>query len=145
MNESPAIVHGIGPKAALKDASNRPGATTATLALNNVTRLDAGTYSVIITNAISGLQSSNAVVHVVVPERLSEPVLLAGGGMKVGQVIGATDRHAAAVVSRPVHFQDVFATLYRNLGIDPGTTTVTDPNGRPQHLLEHGQPIRELV
>ncbi|MBI1913961.1 MAG: DUF1501 domain-containing protein [Planctomycetes bacterium] len=73
------------------------------------------------------------------------PVLLAGGGMKVGQVIGVTDRYAGAVVSRPVHFQDVFATLYRNLGLDPVTTTLTDPNGRPQHLLEHGQPIRELV
>jgi uncharacterized protein (DUF1501 family) len=73
------------------------------------------------------------------------PVLLAGGGMKVGQVIGVTDRHAAAVVSRPVHYQDVFATLYHNLGIDPATTTLTDPNGRPQHLLEQGQPIRELV
>ena len=58
--------------------------------------------------------------------------------MKVGQVIGATDRHAGTVVSRPVHFQDVFATLYHNLGIDPATTTLTDPNGRPQHLLDGG-------
>jgi hypothetical protein len=73
------------------------------------------------------------------------PVLLAGGGMKVGQVIGATDRYAGTVVSRPVTFQDVFATLYRNLGIDPAATTLADPNGRPQHLLEQGQPIRELV
>jgi hypothetical protein len=73
------------------------------------------------------------------------PVLLAGGGMKVGQVIGATDRHAAAVVSRPIDFQDVFATLYHNLGINPATTTLTDPNGRPQHLVDQGQPIRELV
>jgi len=73
------------------------------------------------------------------------PALLAGGGMKVGQVIGATDRHAGTVVSRPVHFQDVFATLYHNLGIDLATTTLTDTNGRPQHLLEHGQPIRELL
>jgi hypothetical protein len=64
--------------------------------------------------------------------------------MKVGHVIGATDRYAGAVVSRPVHFQDVFATLYRNLGIDPSTTTLADPNGRPQHLLEFGQAIREL-
>lgn len=73
------------------------------------------------------------------------PALLAGGGMKVGQVIGATDRHAGAVVSRPVHFQDVFATLYRNLGIEADGTTLTDPNGRPQYLLEHGQPMRELI
>jgi hypothetical protein len=75
----------------------------------------------------------------------TSPALLAGGGMKVGQVLGVTDRHAGAVVSRPVHYQDVFATLYHNLGIDPETTTLTDPNGRPQHLLDQGKPIRELV
>jgi uncharacterized protein (DUF1501 family) len=73
------------------------------------------------------------------------PALLVGGGMKVGQVIGATDRHADSVVSRAVHYQDVFATLYHNLGIDPAATTLTDPNGRPHHLLDHGRPIRELV
>jgi uncharacterized protein (DUF1501 family) len=73
------------------------------------------------------------------------PALLAGGGMKVGQVIGATDRHAGVVLARPIHYQDVFATLYRNLGLDSGATTLADPNGRPQHLLEQGQPIRELV
>jgi uncharacterized protein (DUF1501 family) len=72
------------------------------------------------------------------------PALLAGGGIKAGQVIGATDRLGGAVVSRPVRFEDVFATLYRNLGIDPATTTVTDPNGRPQHLVGTGQPLREL-
>jgi hypothetical protein len=73
------------------------------------------------------------------------PALLAGGGMKVGQVIGATDRSAAAVVSRPVRYQDVFATLYHNLGINPETTTLNDPNGRPQHLLDRGERIRELI
>jgi uncharacterized protein (DUF1501 family) len=73
------------------------------------------------------------------------PALIAGGGLKGGQVIGATDREGARVVSRPVQFQDVFATLYRALGIDPSATTLTDPNGRPQHLLERGEPLRELV
>lgn len=73
------------------------------------------------------------------------PAFLAGGGMKVGQVIGATDRSASAVASRPIHYQDVFATLYHNLGIDWSQTTLTDPSGRPQHLLDHGEPIRELV
>jgi hypothetical protein len=72
------------------------------------------------------------------------PALLAGGGMKGGQVIGATDRHAATVLSRPVRYQDVFATLYRNLGIKAAATTLTDPNGRPQHLLDAGEPIREV-
>jgi uncharacterized protein (DUF1501 family) len=72
------------------------------------------------------------------------PALLAGGGMKVGQVIGATDRQGGTVVSRPVSYQDVFATLYRNLGINPATTTLSDPSGRPQHLLDRGEPLHEL-
>lgn len=73
------------------------------------------------------------------------PALLAGGGLRTGQVIGSTDRLAARVTSRPVHFQDVFATLYRHFGIDSATTNLIDPNGRPQHLLEVGMPIRELI
>jgi hypothetical protein len=73
------------------------------------------------------------------------PALLAGGGMKVGQVLGATDRYAGSVLARPVKYQDIFATLYRNLGIDPGATTLSDPNGRPQHLLDGGEPIREVI
>ncbi|HEY7425635.1 MAG TPA: DUF1501 domain-containing protein [Gemmataceae bacterium] len=75
----------------------------------------------------------------------ASPALLTGGGLKGGQVIGATDRQGGRVVSRPVQFQDVFATLYSILGIDPSATTLTDPNGRPQHLLERGEPLRELV
>ena len=73
------------------------------------------------------------------------PAILAGGGMKCGQVVGATDRQAGVVVSRPVHYQDVLATLYHNLGIDPDTTTINDPNGRPQHLVDQGKPILEVV
>ncbi len=71
--------------------------------------------------------------------------MLAGGGMQVGQIIGATDRMAATATERPVSYQDVFATLYHNLGIDPHSTTIQDPTGRPQYLLNDGQPITELV
>lgn len=71
--------------------------------------------------------------------------LLAGGGIRAGQVIGETDRYAAAAVSRPVHYQDVFATLYHNLGINARRTTITDPTGRPQYLLDHGEPLPELL
>lgn len=71
--------------------------------------------------------------------------LLAGGGMRVGQVIGRTDRYGAVATSRPVNYQDVIATLYRNLGIDPVTTTLTDSSGRPQHLVDQGQVIPELT
>jgi len=72
--------------------------------------------------------------------------VLAGGGMKTGQVIGATDRLGGEPSERPVAFGEVFATLYHNLGIDVNKTTVTDLTGRPQFLVEGGaQPIAELV
>ncbi len=72
--------------------------------------------------------------------------LVAGGGMRTGQVIGATNRLGEYATERPVTFQEVFATLYRRLGIDTRTATVHDLNGRPQYLLDSGaEPIRELI
>lgn len=71
--------------------------------------------------------------------------LLAGGGMRTGQVIGQTDRQAGVAVSRPVSYQDVFATLYHRLGIDLTAARLTDPSGRPQMLIDAGQPLREVV
>ena len=71
--------------------------------------------------------------------------MLAGGGMKVGQVIGATDRLGGEAVERPVQFGEVFATLYHNLGIDVSKVTVNDLTGRPQFLVDGYQPMRELV
>ncbi len=71
---------------------------------------------------------------------------LAGGGMTTGQVIGATDRGGHEPVERPVKFQEVFATLYQNLGIDLSSATVQDTSGRPHFLVDPGiKPIRELV
>jgi hypothetical protein len=71
--------------------------------------------------------------------------LLAGGGLRTGQVIGSTDRQAAEVRDRPVRFEEVHATLYHCLGIDPLATTVTDLTGRPQYLTDHHPPLAELV
>jgi uncharacterized protein (DUF1501 family) len=72
--------------------------------------------------------------------------LLAGGGMRTGQVIGSTNRLAEHAKDRPVHFQEIFATLYQNLGIDVNRATVTDFTGRPQYLVDNNaQPLRELV
>jgi hypothetical protein len=71
--------------------------------------------------------------------------LLAGGGMRSGQAIGATNRLGEYAIARPVHIQEVIGTIYRNLGIDPMTTTVNDPTGRPQFLVDHRDPIVELV
>lgn len=71
--------------------------------------------------------------------------IMAGGGLKTGQAIGATDRFAAEATSRPVHYQDVIATLYQHLGIDARNTTLTDTTGRPQYLVDIGQPVTELL
>jgi hypothetical protein len=72
--------------------------------------------------------------------------LLAGGGMRHGQVIGATDRLGGEAVERPVTFSEVFSTLYHNIGIDVNTTTVNDLTGRPQYIVEPGsQPVKELI
>jgi len=71
--------------------------------------------------------------------------LLAGGGMKMGQVIGGTDRLGGEASERPVHFQEVFATLYHNMGIDVNKATVTDLSGRPHFLVDGHQPMRELI
>jgi len=72
--------------------------------------------------------------------------LMAGGGMRTGQVIGASNRLAEHATERPVTHQNIFATLYKNLGIDLNPIREFDPNGRPQYPIEEGTaPIRELV
>ena len=68
---------------------------------------------------------------------------MAGGGIRAGQVIGASDRQAADAVT-PVHLHQIHATLYRNLGIDLETQFI-DPSGRPQYLLDNRNPIKELI
>ena len=72
------------------------------------------------------------------------PAILAGGGLQVGQVLGKTDKTASVAIERPIHYQDVMATVYSRLGIDPVNTTLLDPSGRPQHLVGEGQIIRDL-
>ena len=71
--------------------------------------------------------------------------LLAGGGMKVGQVIGSTDSAAAVAKDQPIHYQDVLATVYHNLGIDPHAA-VEDVSRRPAAILPSTvQPIQKLL
>ncbi len=70
--------------------------------------------------------------------------LLAGGGMKVGQVIGSTDNLGARAASRPTHYLDVLATIYHNLGIDPHAF-IQDRSNRPVMILPPTtQPIEGL-
>ena len=72
--------------------------------------------------------------------------LLAGGGMRTGQVIGATNRLGEHAVKRPTTHQEVFATLFRNLGVNLSQVREFDLNNRPQYPVEAGtEPIRELV
>jgi hypothetical protein len=71
--------------------------------------------------------------------------ILAGGGIRTGQVIGSTNRFAEVPDERPVHYRDVFATLYHNLGIDVRTATIQDSVNRPQPILEGHEPLEELV
>jgi hypothetical protein len=70
--------------------------------------------------------------------------MLAGGGMRTGQVIGATNRYAEEAVSRPITVPEVYATLFHNLGIDP-RSTIPDLNGRPQYISDSQEPVRELI
>ena len=72
--------------------------------------------------------------------------LMAGGGMRHGQVIGATDRIAGEAVSRPVTYSEIYATLFHHLGVSVDRTTLSDNSGRPQFLVEDGGKIMpELV
>jgi hypothetical protein len=75
----------------------------------------------------------------------TQSVLLAGGGIEGGRIVGQTDPTGGTPSTRPVHVQEVFATLYRNLGIDPNAIKIPDLNGRPRYLVdENRQAIHEL-
>jgi len=71
--------------------------------------------------------------------------LVAGGGMRCGQVLGSTSRWGEEPLTKPVHFRDVFATLYERLGIDVTTTQFTDLAGRPQYLVGEHRPLADLL
>lgn len=71
-------------------------------------------------------------------------ILFAGGGIRTGQVIGATDARGEQVVERRVGVGDFLATVYRHLGVDPTRLSIRDFSGRPVPVLGEGEPIREL-
>jgi hypothetical protein len=76
------------------------------------------------------------------PQSMS--LVVAGGGMRVGHVVGSTDSHGAHPKDRPLSPNDLWATMYRHLGIDP-ERTFPDHSGRPMPILPYGEPIRELL
>ena len=65
--------------------------------------------------------------------------------MKHGQFIGSTNRLGEVAQDRPVHLQQVFATVYQHMGIDPNAITLTDQNGRPQYLVDNREVLEELI
>jgi uncharacterized protein (DUF1501 family) len=71
--------------------------------------------------------------------------VMAGGGMRTGQVIGSTDRLGGEANERPVHFGEIFATLYNRVGLDANQVTLPDLSGRPQYLVDGWEPLKEVV
>lgn len=71
-------------------------------------------------------------------------VLLAGGGVKRGAVVGATDAHGELPAERPVLPEDLLATIYRLLGIDPAIE-LQAPGGRPIRILDGGAVVTEAL
>lgn len=75
---------------------------------------------------------------------LAGSVLVAGGGIRGGQVIGETDRRGREPISRRLGPEDLLATIYKHLGFDPRSATLHDASGRPLPILEKGDAIAEL-
>ncbi|MBY0526916.1 MAG: DUF1501 domain-containing protein [Gemmataceae bacterium] len=71
-------------------------------------------------------------------------VLMAGGGLRGGQVVGATDGKGGRPTQSPYRLECVLAHMYRHMGIDPALT-FNDHTGRPRHLLEIRDPISQLA
>ena len=74
----------------------------------------------------------------------AQSALIAGGGLRMGQVVGATNSKAEYPAERPLHPQDLLATIYHHLGINH-RHEFPDFSGRPIPVLPYGEPIRELV
>jgi hypothetical protein len=70
--------------------------------------------------------------------------IFAGGGLRMGQVIGETDQRAERAVSGQTTFENIIATIYHVLGVDMDVK-LPDFRGRPQHLLNDRTPIRQLL
>lgn len=71
-------------------------------------------------------------------------VMMAGGGLRMGQAVGASNANGEYPEARPYQPWDVLATMYRVLGVDP-STQFADLQGRPIPILSEGTPIPELV
>jgi hypothetical protein len=70
-------------------------------------------------------------------------IFVAGGGMKMGQVVGQSSANAGEPASTPIVPQDLMATLFQFLGM-PLDLTYSDFRGRPTRMIDEGTPIAEL-
>ncbi len=70
--------------------------------------------------------------------------VLGGGGVKGGQIVGATNRLGEYPATRPLTCGDVHATIYHALGVDPSTSFLNHA-GRPVPAIDHGEVISELI
>jgi len=77
------------------------------------------------------------------PQAMS--VLVSGGGMRTGQVVGSTNSKGEHPKDRPLTPNDLWATMFRHLGVDYHNTSFLDHTGRPMPILPYGEPIAELV
>ena len=75
---------------------------------------------------------------------MAQSILFAGGGVKQGQVIGATDKKASAPTGDPVSVEDVLRTVFQQMGVDT-TKTYYTPLGRPVPIVDGGRIIPGLV
>jgi uncharacterized protein (DUF1501 family) len=75
---------------------------------------------------------------------MAQSIIFAGGGVKPGQVIGATDKKASAPISDPVSVEDILRTLFQQMGVDT-TKTYYTPLGRPVPIVDGGSIIPRLV
>ena len=73
------------------------------------------------------------------------PAIMFGCGIRTGQVISATDKIAGECTECPIHFQDITATMFQHLGLNPNEVTIIDTTGRSQFLCDTGRPVRELL
>lgn len=77
------------------------------------------------------------------PQAMS--VLVSGGGMRTGQVVGSTNSKGEHPKDRPLTPNDLWATVFRHLGIDHNNVAFPDHRGRPMPILPFGDPISELL
>lgn len=71
-------------------------------------------------------------------------MVMAGGGFRHGQVIGATEADGGHIKDRPITPADLAATIYHHMGV-PLDATYLDPTGRPRYIVEDGRPLAELI